>query len=61
MKAVYIEQTGGAEVLRYGDSPKPEPTAGQVLVKIAASGVNFIDTYHRAGLYKIPLPAVLGS
>ena len=61
MKAVYIEQTGGAEVLRYGDFPKPEPTAGQVLVKIAASGVNFIDTYHRSGLYKIPLPAVLGS
>jgi len=61
MKAVYIDQTGGAEVLRYGDFPKPEPAAGQVLVKIAASGVNFIDTYHRSGLYKIPLPAVLGS
>jgi NADPH2:quinone reductase len=61
MKAVFIEQTGGAEVLRYGDFPKPEAGAGQVLVKIAASGVNFIDIYHRAGLYKIPLPAVLGS
>jgi NADPH2:quinone reductase len=61
MKAVFIEQTGGAEVLRYGDFPKPQAGAGQVLVKIAASGVNFIDIYHRAGLYKISLPAVLGS
>lgn len=61
MKAVYIEQTGGPDVLRYGDLPKPEPAAGQVLVKVAAAGVNFIDTYHRTGLYKVPLPAVLGS
>lgn len=61
MKAVYIEQTGGPEVLRYGDRPKPEPAAGEVLVKVAASGVNFIDTYHRTGLYKLPLPAIIGS
>jgi NADPH2:quinone reductase len=61
MKAVYIEQTGGADVLRYGDLPNPEPAAGQVLVKVAAAGVNFIDTYHRSGLYKLPLPAMLGS
>ena len=61
MKAVYIEQTGGADMLRYGDMPKPEPSAGQALVRIAAAGVNFIDTYHRAGLYKIPLPGILGS
>lgn len=61
MKAIYIEQTGNADVLRYGDQPKPEPAAGHAVVKIAASGVNFIDTYHRAGIYKIPLPAVLGS
>jgi len=61
MKAVYIEQTGGPEVLKFGDQPKPEAGAGQALVKIAASGVNFIDTYHRTGLYKLPLPAILGS
>src|SRR5579872_3736602 len=61
MKAVFIEQTGDASVLRYGDFAKPEPAAGQVLVKVAAAGVNFIDTYQRAGLYNIPLPAVLGS
>jgi NADPH2:quinone reductase len=61
MKAVYIEQTGGPEALQYGDQPKPQPGPGQALVKIAASGVNFIDTYHRSGLYKVPLPAILGS
>lgn len=61
MKAIYIEQTGGPEVLRYGDQPRPEPGAGQVLVKITAAGINFIDTYHRSGLYKIPLPGILGS
>jgi len=61
MKAVYIEQNGGPEALIYGERPKPEPAAGEVLVKIATSGVNFIDTYHRTGLYKLPLPAILGS
>ncbi len=61
MKAVYIEQTGGADVLRYGDFPKPGPGAGEALVKVVAAGVNFIDTYHRTGLYKLTLPAVLGS
>jgi NADPH2:quinone reductase len=61
MKAIYIEQTGGTEVLRYGDQPVPKPAAGEVLVKVAASGVNFIDTYHRTGLYKLPLPAIIGS
>jgi len=60
MKAVFIEQPGDAGALRYADFPKPEPAAGQVLVKLAAAGVNFIDTYQRSGLYKIPLPAVLG-
>jgi NADPH2:quinone reductase len=61
MKAVFVEQTGGPEALRYGDFPTPKPGAGEVLMKIAYSGVNFIDTYHRAGLYKLPLPAVIGS
>jgi NADPH2:quinone reductase len=61
MKAVYIEQPGGLDALCYGDQPTPEPKAGEVLVKLAAAGVNFIDTYHRSGLYKLPLPAVLGS
>ncbi len=61
MKAVYIEQTGGPSALRFGDQPTPAPAAGEALVKIAYSGVNFIDTYHRSGLYKVPLPAIVGS
>jgi len=61
MKAVFVEQTGGVENLKFGDMPKPSPGAGQALVKIAASGVNYIDVYHRMGIYPMPLPAVLGS
>jgi NADPH2:quinone reductase len=60
MKAIFIEKNGGAEVLQFAEMPKPEAAAGQVLVKIAAAGVNFIDTYQRAGLYALPFPAVLG-
>lgn len=61
MKAVFIEQPGGPEALMFGDQPEPQAAAGEVLVKVAYSGVNFIDTYHRGGLYKLPLPAVIGS
>jgi len=61
MKAVYVEKTGGPENLIYGDLPKPEPAAGQALVKIAAAGVNFIDIYFRIGLYKADPPIVLGN
>jgi NADPH:quinone reductase len=61
MKAAYIEQTGGPEVLRFGDRPIPEPAKGEVLVKLAASGVNFTDLNARSGINKVPLPAILGS
>ena len=61
MKAIYIEQPGGIDALKYGEQPRPEPKAGEVLVKLSAAGVNFIDTYHRSGLYKLPLPAIIGS
>jgi NADPH2:quinone reductase len=61
MKAVYIEQTGGPEVMRLGDRPIPEPQKDEVLVKVAASGVNFTDLNQRSGINKIPVPAVLGS
>jgi NADPH:quinone reductase len=61
MKSIFIEQNGGPEALTYGDLPKPEPAPGHALVKVAVSGVNFIDTYQRSGLYKLPLPAILGS
>ena len=61
MKAVFVEQPGGVENLKYADLPKPAPGPGQALVKIAASGVNYIDIYFRKGLYPAPPPIVLGS
>ncbi|HTD54171.1 MAG TPA: quinone oxidoreductase, partial [Silvibacterium sp.] len=61
MKAIHITQTGGPEVLNYTDVPVPTPKAGEVLVKVAASGVNFIDIYFREGRYKTDLPFVDGQ
>jgi NADPH2:quinone reductase len=60
MKAIRIEQTGGPEVLKLVDVPAPEAGPGQVLVRQQAIGVNFIDTYHRTGLYPLRLPSGLG-
>jgi NADPH2:quinone reductase len=61
MKAIRFHEAGGPEVLRYEDVELPPPAAGQVRVRHTAIGVNFIDTYHRSGLYKLPLPSGLGS
>jgi NADPH:quinone reductase len=61
MRAVRVHQPGGPEVLRYEEVSSPEPKAGEALVELEASGVNFIDIYKRAGLYKLPLPATLGE
>jgi NADPH2:quinone reductase len=61
MKAIQIRETGGPEKMQLVDLPRPVPGPGQALVKIAASGVNFIDVYFRTGLYKADLPATLGS
>jgi NADPH2:quinone reductase len=61
MKAIRIHQHGGPEVLQYEDVPEPTPKPGEALVKIDAAGVNFIDTYQRTGLYKVPLPTLLGQ
>src|SRR5437660_5159918 len=61
MKAIQIRQTGGPEVLEYVDLPTPEPKPNEAVVKIAASGVNFIDTYQREGRYKLPLPFIAGQ
>ncbi len=61
MKAIQIAKTGGPEVLEYVDLPKPAPAAGQVLIKVVASGVNFIDTYLREGRYPAPLPFIAGQ
>lgn len=59
--AVQIAETGGPEVMRLVQQPDPEPGDGQITVAVAAAGVNFIDTYHRSGLYPMPLPLVLGQ
>ncbi|GLZ44056.1 quinone oxidoreductase [Actinomycetospora sp. NBRC 106375] len=60
MHAVRIPRHGGPEVLEPVDLPDPEPGEGQVLVELAAVGVNFIDTYFREGIYPAPLPLVPG-
>lgn len=61
MKAVLVEQTGGPEVLQYRTShPVPQPQEGQLLIHNNISGVNFIDTYFRTGLYASPKPEILG-
>ncbi len=61
MKAIRIHQTGGPEVLSYEDVDLAPPGPGQVVVRHAVIGVNFIDTYQRSGLYKLPLPTGLGG
>ncbi len=61
MKAIQILQTGGPEVLTLAELPVPVPGPGQVLIKVAAIGVNFIEIYFREGRYKAPLPLVPGS
>jgi NADPH2:quinone reductase len=61
MRAIQIQKTGGPEVLELAELPVPSPAAGQVLVKIEAVGVNFIDTYLREGRYPAALPFVPGQ
>jgi NADPH2:quinone reductase len=60
VRAISVERTGGPEVLTWGELPDPEPGDGELLVRLGAAGVNFIDTYHREGLYPRELPFVLG-
>lgn len=61
MHAIQVRQTGGPEVLEYVEIETPKPKEGEVLVRLMAIGVNFIDVYHRTGLYKMDLPFVPGS
>jgi NADPH2:quinone reductase len=61
MQAIQVNKTGGPEVLELVEIPRPEPKSGEVLVRIAASGVNFIDTYFREGRYPAPLPFTPGQ
>src|SRR3954453_17068049 len=60
-KAIRVHQTGGPEVLLWEDVDAGEPGDGQARVRHTAVGVNYIDTYHRSGLYPLPLPSGLGS
>lgn len=61
MRAVVVTTPGGPDVMEVVDRPTPEPGTGEVLVDVAAGGVNFIDTYHRSGAYPLPAPFVVGS
>jgi len=61
MKAIQVKQVGTADAMELVDLPVPEPKANEAVVKLAASGVNFIDVYFREGRYKAPLPLVLGQ
>ncbi len=60
MRAIQITETGGPRVLTPVELPDPAPGPGEVLVEVAAAGVNYIDTYQREGVYPVPLPCVPG-
>jgi NADPH2:quinone reductase len=60
INAIQITENGGPEVLQYTEVDAPEAGPGQLAVQVAAAGVNFIDIYHRQGVYPLPLPRVLG-
>ena len=60
MKAIRIHALGGPEVLRYEDTPDPVPRAGEVLVRVEAAGLNYVDVYYRTGAYHSSLPSTLG-
>ncbi|MAJ88544.1 MAG: NADPH:quinone reductase, partial [Acidimicrobiaceae bacterium] len=59
--AIRFAETGGPEVLQITEVELAEPGPGQALIAVHASGVNFIDTYHRSGLYSVDLPFIPGS
>jgi NADPH:quinone reductase len=61
MKAIQVRQPGGPEALELVDLPVPQPKSDEAVVKLSASGVNFIDVYFREGRYKAPLPFILGQ
>ncbi|HEX2298481.1 MAG TPA: quinone oxidoreductase, partial [Pseudonocardiaceae bacterium] len=60
MHAILVNETGGPEVLQPSEVAEPVPGPGQLLVEVAAAGVNFIDTYHRSGAYPVALPFIPG-
>ena len=60
MRSIVVHETGGPEVMRLQDTSVPEPGDGELLVGVTAAGVNYIDTYHRGGLYPMDLPMTPG-
>jgi NADPH2:quinone reductase len=58
--AIRFHQTGGPEVLTWEEVPVGEPGPGEARVRLKAIGLNYIDTYHRSGLYPLPLPSAIG-
>jgi NADPH2:quinone reductase len=60
MHAIQIKTAGGPEVMHWRELPTPSPAPGEVLLRVEAAGVNFIDVYLRKGLYPQPLPAIVG-
>jgi NADPH2:quinone reductase len=60
MKAIRVHEHGGPEVLVYEETAKPDPGPGEARIRIEAIGLNYIDTYHRTGLYPVPLPLIPG-
>jgi NADPH2:quinone reductase len=61
MRALQIHSQGGLEVLAIHEIPVPEPSENELLIKVEYSGVNYIDTYQRGGLYPLKMPHVLGN
>jgi NADPH2:quinone reductase len=61
ISALVVTSHGGPEVLEVQDRPAPAPRPGEVVIEVAAAGVNFIDVYQRTGVYPIPTPFVLGG
>jgi len=60
VRAIRLQAPGGPEILQLEDVPVPTPGPGQVLLQVEAAGLNYIDVYHRTGLYKQPFPLTLG-
>lgn len=61
MQTIVARQSGGPEVLELAEVERPTPGPGQLLIKVAATGVNFIETYQRGGMYKVAYPFTPGS
>src|SRR3954451_13714184 len=61
MRAVVVPEHGDIDALDVQERPRPEPGPGQLLVRVAASGINFMDVYRRRGVYPVSTPFVLGS